>query len=63
MTCSYHADVVTEILRQLDEGKKKIAMAKTLGIVCDWSVSWMWEAFNAVNHKHIVQKVRKIYFE
>lgn len=54
---SYHRDVVNEVLAQLDDGKDVITIAKAVGVLRDRTVGWVWNAYNTLNHEHIVKKV------
>ncbi len=57
MKRSYHADVVQEVLDQLDRGEDEITVAKKLPILRDRSVGWIWNAYNVLNRPETVQKV------
>lgn len=54
---SYHRDVVENILEQLDDGKEQIEVVKSLPILRDMAVRWVWDAFEALNKPDIVKKV------
>ncbi len=54
---SYHEDVVTEILKQIDVGEKHISVMKQKGIMQDRSVAWMWNVFTTLNKTETVKKV------
>jgi hypothetical protein len=54
---SYHQDVVTDILEQIDQGKDTIVVEKRLGILCDWSVGWLWDAYQTLNNEQTIKKV------
>lgn len=54
---SYHQDVVTDILEQIDQGKDNIVVEKRLGILHDWSVGWLWDAYQTLNNEQTIKKV------
>ncbi len=54
---SYHKDVVKEILEQINTGNELISVTKQKGTMQDWSVAWMWNAFNTLNKEETVKKV------
>lgn len=54
---SYHADVVDSILAQLDSGATTIHVDKTIAVLRDRSVGWLWTAYENLNNKETVQKV------
>jgi hypothetical protein len=56
---SYHQDVVAEILEQIDNGEKSIIVEKKLGVLHDWSVGWLWDAYETLNNKETIKKVCK----
>jgi hypothetical protein len=58
---SYHQDVVTDILEQIDQGKDKIMVEKRLGILRDRSVGWLWDAHRTLNNKQTIKKVRTLF--
>lgn len=58
---SYHQDVVTDILEQIDQGKDKIVVEKRLGILRDRSVGWLWDAHQTLNNKQTIKKVRTLF--
>ncbi|KIK79141.1 hypothetical protein PAXRUDRAFT_162105 [Paxillus rubicundulus Ve08.2h10] len=43
LKCSYHADIVQEIVDQFDKGVGHILVEKWLAILCDHSVAWIWD--------------------
>jgi hypothetical protein len=59
---SYHEDVVSTILRQIDEGADTIEVNKKLGVLRDQSVSWMWKAHRTLNKPEIVKKVNSLHY-
>ncbi|KAF8239302.1 hypothetical protein L208DRAFT_1238120, partial [Tricholoma matsutake] len=58
---SYHEDVINQFLTQFDEKQdgdlEALIFNKTLGMLRDGSVQWLWNAFNAVNKPNLVKKV------
>ena len=56
---SAHADVVQEVLGQLQQGIpiSDVKSDTTLGVLRDRTVHWLWSAFNALNKPEIVKKV------
>ena len=59
LKCSYHQDVVAEILQQIDKGNKSITVEKKLGIMRDQSVDWLWDAFKMLNNEQTIKKVNR----
>ena len=55
---SYHRDVVNDVLDQLDKGAEQIRISKSVTVLRDRSVTWIWEAYQALNKEHIVKNVR-----
>jgi len=58
---SYHEDVITAILKQMEDGMDAIRVDKRLGILRDQSVSWLWKAHQTLNKLEIVKKVHTLY--
>ena len=58
---SYHEDVVTAILKQMEDSMDAIRVDKRLGILRDQSVSWLWKAHQTLNKPEIVKKVHTFY--
>lgn len=54
---SCHRDVVDEILTQVDGGKPNITVDKTIGVLRDRTVSWLWDAYKTLDDPRIVKKV------
>jgi hypothetical protein len=42
---SCHHDVVSEILEQIDDEKLNITVDKTVGVLRDRTVSWLWDVY------------------
>jgi hypothetical protein len=58
---SYHKDVISAILKQMEDGADAIQVDKWLGILRDQSVSWLWKAHQTLNKPEIVKKVHTFY--
>lgn len=58
---SCHRDIVEEVLAQVDSGQVDITVSKTVGILHDRTVSWLWDAYTTLNKPIIVKKVRLHY--
>ncbi|KAF4621853.1 hypothetical protein D9613_012075 [Agrocybe pediades] len=56
MRRSYHEDIVSEFLTELDNGNPAPALKDALGVVRNRSVRWMWNTYCAVNNVNLVQK-------
>jgi hypothetical protein len=46
---SYHRDVVNEILAQIEDDKPDITIDKTVGVLRDRTVPWLWDAYQTLN--------------
>ena len=57
--CSYHEDVVSEILSQLDKGANLATLDTRLSILRDQSTCWLWNAYQTVNNQALIKKVRE----
>lgn len=57
---SYHEDVVSKILSQLESKADVVTLDTHLGVLRDQSTRWLWNAYQAVNNVALVKKV-KIY--
>ena len=59
--CSYHEDVVSNVLSQLENNADSdlVTLDTRLGVLRDQSTRWLWNAYQAVNNKALVKKVRK----
>jgi len=57
MKRSYHEDIVTAILKQIDNEVVDITVDRKLGVLRDQSVSWLWKAYQTLNKPEIVKKV------
>ena len=57
--CSYHEDVVKEMLAQMDKNPDAVMIDMRLGVLWDRSAHWLWNAFQTVNNKQllVVKKV------
>lgn len=54
---SYHEDVVSNILSQLENEADLVTLDTHLGVLRDRSTRWLWNAYQAVNNKALVKKV------
>ena len=59
LECSYHQDIVAEILEQIDNGNKRIIVEKKLGVMRDQSFGWLWDAYKTLSNEHTIKKVCK----
>jgi len=55
---SYHQTMVEQMLEQMKDGKLDVAFDKRVGVLRDQSVGWLWDAFNSLNKKDFVKRVR-----
>ena len=55
---SYHEDVVTEVMDQLDSGAAVVDFDTHIGMLRDRSTRWIWNAYKAINNMNLVEKVR-----
>ncbi|KAF6740974.1 hypothetical protein DFP72DRAFT_750956, partial [Ephemerocybe angulata] len=53
---SYHEDMVNTFMDKIKQKEKDMKLDVTLPVVRDQSVRWLWNAFNAINNKDLVQK-------
>ena len=58
---SYHKDVISAILKQMEDGADAIQVDKWLGILKDQSVSWLWKVHQTLNKPEILKKVCTFY--
>jgi hypothetical protein len=56
----YHEDVVQEMLDQLNKDSENLTLDNRILVLRNRSVGWLWNAFQAVNKKELVQKVSQI---
>ena len=54
---SYHEDIVSEFVGQLNDGKTFLQINDSIGVLRDRSVGWMWNAFMVLKNKELVKKV------
>ena len=59
MQRSAHADVVNEVLKKLANGQatEAISIDSKLGVLCDRTVHWLWNAYHDLNKPSTVKKV------
>lgn len=57
---SYHEDVVSNILAQLNEGNESTNIDTRLAVLRNASTRWLWNAFQTLNNRELVKKVCKL---
>ena len=57
---SYHEDVVSEVMHQLESQATIVDFDTHVGAMRDRSTRWIWNAYQAINHENLVKKVRNI---
>lgn len=57
---SYHEDVVSEVMRQLESQATVVDFDTHVGAMRDRSTRWIWNAYQAINHENLVKKVRNV---
>lgn len=55
---SYHQDIVTETLEQIDEGVEVVKVDKRIGHLRDRSLGWVYKAWKATDDRELILKVR-----
>ncbi|KAF8808293.1 hypothetical protein BYT27DRAFT_7097258 [Phlegmacium glaucopus] len=55
---SYHEFIVQDMLEWIEKNEPVLAVDKRIKTVRDQSVTWLWNAYNAVNSQALVKKVR-----
>ena len=48
------------MLNQLDKDSEKLTIDNRILVLRNRSVGWLWNAFQAVNNKELVQKVSQL---
>jgi hypothetical protein len=48
LKCSYHSGVVLEMSDQLAREETHLVVDQRIGVLCDRSMTWLWDAFNTV---------------
>jgi hypothetical protein len=54
---SYHAEVVSDTLKQVKANVAKVEIDKRVEVWHDRSVQWLWDAYKTLNNEKIVKKV------
>ena len=54
---SCHKDIINNFLKELDKGNPMLSLNDSLGVICDQSMRWMWNAYQALDNKELVKKV------
>jgi hypothetical protein len=49
--------MVNEILTQIEDDKPDITVDKTVGVLRDHTVSWLWDAYQTLNQPRIIKKL------
>jgi hypothetical protein len=55
---SYHESIVQYMLARIENNEPDLAVDKRIKTIRDQSVTWLWNAYNAVNTMALVKKVR-----
>ncbi|KAF5321552.1 hypothetical protein D9619_000201 [Psilocybe cf. subviscida] len=53
---SYHEDVVSNILAQMDQGSEGMNIDTRLAVLRNASTRWLWNAFQTLNNQELVKK-------
>lgn len=54
---SYHKDVVSNILAQMDNGDDSMHIDTRLAVLRNASTRWLWNAYRALSNRELVKKV------
>jgi hypothetical protein len=57
MKRTYHEDIVTEVLQQIDAKSEHINIDSRLPTLRDRSTHWIWNAYQAISNEDLVKKV------
>jgi DDE superfamily endonuclease len=57
MKKTYHEDIVSEVLQQIEAKSEVISIDSRVGTLRDRSMRWIWNAYKAINNKTLVKKV------
>jgi hypothetical protein len=60
---SYHEDVVSEVMRQLESKATIVDFNTHVGAMRDRSTRWIWNAYQAINNESLVKKVRNVSYQ
>jgi hypothetical protein len=55
---SYHESVVEEMLKRMNEDLPFLTVDKRIKVLRDRSVKWLWNAYQVINNKELVKKVK-----
>lgn len=58
MKRTYHEDIVSEVLEQIDTKSEVITIDSRLSTLRDRSTRWIWKAYKAISNEALVKKVR-----
>ena len=56
---SYHEDIVSEVMCQLQANVEVIQIDSRLGVMRDRSTRWLWNAYQTINNEALVKKVSR----
>ena len=54
---SYHESVITEMLEKIEKDSPVLTVDKSIATLRNRSVTWLWNAFNAINKPDLIKKV------
>lgn len=57
MKKTYHGDIVSGTLQQIEAKSKVISIDSRVGTLQDHSMRWIWNAYKAIDNKTLVKKV------
>ena len=55
--CSYHESVIMDMLEKIEKDSPVLTINKSIGTLCNHSVTWLWNAFYAINKPDLIKKV------
>ena len=57
MKRSYHESVITEMLEKIEKDSPVLTIDKSIATLRMRSVTWLWNAYNAINKPDLIKKV------
>ena len=57
MKKTYHEDIVSEVLEQIEAKSEVISIDSRVGTLRDHSMQWIWNTYKAINNKTLVEKI------
>ena len=63
MKRTYHEDIITEVLKQIDAKSEVINIDSRLPTLRDQSTHWIWNAYKVISNKALVKKVSEQFAE